>query len=471
MEELLKLLESDVAGALKVLTAQQKNKGNITDRREEFNEIARDSRETQIDKIQLDKNVGEGEKAKIVKAVKIPVPFQNKIVNTATAFEVGAPVTLIPNNTDNLELSDEISRLWEVNRVDSVLQEAIKLQKSELQSAIVFHIKDLSKSSLYNRVMGVNQNKDIKAKLLKNENGVMSPYFDAFGDMKSFTWEYSTTNSEGTEVKNILIYTDKLLYTCSDESGKLIFVRKDAHGFDKIPVVYLSQEKPEWFIAEKMIDRLEVSMSKLGAANDYSGQPILVLYGSVQGAPDKDEDGKAIICDIQIDPETEKEVRSDVKFLTHDNAPASVKLELDRLEKYIYSLTSTPDLSFDNLKGLGTVSGVALQLMFLDAILKAKMNEGQNRTVVQRVLNVFISGTVTTTVTKLKSHAKATYFKVKFNSIIPNDLKTSVETFSKAIESGMISKKTSIDNLGISTNSEDEIKQIELEKETSNKDL
>jgi len=466
MEEILKLLETDVTGALKVLTAQKKDKGIITDLREEFNETVRDSRDTQIGNIQKDKSVGEGENNKIVKAVKIPVPFQNKIVNTATAFEVGAAVTLTPSNTDNLELSTEISRLWEVNRIDSVLQEAIKLQKSELQCAVVFHIKDLSKNTLYNRVVGVNQNKDIKAKLLKNENGVMSPYFDAFGDLKSFTWEYSTINGEGKEVKNVLIYTEKLLYTCSDESGKLIYVKKEAHGFDKIPVVYLSQDKPEWFIAENMIDRLEVSMSKLGAANDYSGQPILVLYGDVQGAPQKDEDGKAILCDIRIDPETEKEVRSDVKFLTHDNAPASVKLELDRLEKYIYSLTSTPDLSFDNLKGLGTVSGVALQLMFLDAILKAKMNEGHNRTVVQRILNVFISGTVTTTVTKLKNHAKTTYFKVKFNSIIPNDLKTSVETFSKAIESGMISKKTSIENIGISSSSEEELKLIESEKET-----
>ncbi|NQY30347.1 MAG: phage portal protein [Flavobacteriaceae bacterium] len=461
MEEILKLVETDVARALKVLTAQQKPKEKLTALRNEFREIQRDDRETQIGKIQKDKLV----KSKNVVAVRIPIPMQNKIVSTATAFEVGAPITINPSEEN--DLSEEILRLWKNNRINSVLPKLIRLQKSELQCALLFTIKDIKPNTVFNKILGTNKNKDINIKVLENKNGVMSPYFDSFGSMTAFVWEFSTKNSEGKEVKNAWIYTETTIYKCSNSSGTLSFDEKQVHGFGKIPVVYFSQDKQEWFNAEKMIDRLEVTISKLGASNDYSGHPLLKLIGNVQGAPDKDEDGKAFICDIQIDQETGKEMRSDVQFLTNDNAPESVRLEIDNLLKFIYSLTSTPDISFDNIKGLGNVTGVALKIMFLDAMIKAQMNnEELNRPSIERIINVFIAGNVTSTNTKYKSISESTYFDVQFNSIIPDDLNTTVETLTKAVESGITSQKTAVEILGLTDSNSDELEQIQSEKET-----
>lgn len=460
MEEILTLLETDVAGALKVLTAQQKPKEKLTALRNEFRETQRNDRETQIGKVQKDKIV----KEKKVVAVRIPIPMQNKIVSTATAFEVGAPITINPSEENNL--SEEILRLWKNNRINSVLPKLIRLQKSELQCALLFTIKDIKPNTVFNKLLGTNKKKDINVKVLENKNGVMSPYFDSFGSMSAFVWEFSTKNTEGKEVKNAWIYTETTIYKCSTAGGKMGFVEKQVHGFGKIPVVYFSQDKQEWFNAEAMIDRLEVSLSKLGASNDYSGHPLLKLFGNVQGAPDKDEDGKAFICDIQIDEESGKEIRSDVEFLTNDNAPESVKLELDSLLKFIYSLTSTPDISFDNIKGLGNVTGVALKIMFLDAMIKAQMNnEELNRPSIERIINVFIAGNVTTTNTKYKSNSENTFFDIHFNSIIPDDLSTTVETLSKAVDSGITSKKTAVETLGLTDSNADELNQLETEKD------
>ena len=80
---------------------------------------------------------------------------------------------------------------------------------------------------------------------------------------------------------------------------------------------------------------------------------------------------------------------------------------------------SNNKLSFDNVKGLGTVSAVALKLLFLDAIIKATMNEGENRTMIERIVNIIVSGIVNTTNTTLAKEAQSLYFDIIFNSIIP----------------------------------------------------
>lgn len=49
-----------------------------------------------------------------------------------------------------------------------------------------------------------------------------------------------------------------------------------------------------------------------------------------------------------------------------------MKLEIDTLLRMIYTITQTPDISFDTVKGIGAVSGVALKLLFMDAHLKVQ---------------------------------------------------------------------------------------------------
>lgn len=51
--------------------------------------------------------------------------------------------------------------------------------------------------------------------------------------------------------------------------------------------------------------------------------------------------------------------------------PEPIKLEVETLLRFIFSITQTPDISFESVKGLGTnVSGETLKMLFLDAHLK-----------------------------------------------------------------------------------------------------
>jgi SPP1 family phage portal protein len=453
MEELDLLLAGPIDKAIKVLTTKKKDNELIAKYIKEFKNQDRTIRPSQVGNIQKDKQVGKGENSKTVKAIRSIVPYQKKIVTTSSAFEVGSPVTLIPN--DVTDLSTEVLRLWEDNRIDDKIQKAKIIQKSQTECAYQFYIKE---------AIDIENKKilDIKTKILSNDEGTMAPYFDASGDMIAFTWSYSSKNSEDKTVKNVWIWTDTLCYKCSDQSGTYALDENLPHGFDKIPIVYIAQEFPEWHEVESLIDRYETGLSKLGASNDYSGYPLLKLYGEVQSMPDRNDDGKTLKFPMkEVDDVSGKTIHGDAEFLTNSNAPESVKLEMETLENLIYSLSSTPNLSFDNMKGsIGNISGVALKLLFLDSIIKAKMNEGDNRTMMQRIIKIFISGIVTTTATKLSSKIKDTTIKIQFNSILPDDLKEAVEIVTAAKNAGVMSVKTGVEYLNMTENSEEEIALI-----------
>lgn len=463
MEDILEVLKTNPVKAIELLPSDVELKSRIDLLIAEFNEQDRKTRPNQVGLIQQDKVVGQEGNKKLQKAVKIPASFQNKIVTTSTAFEVGEPVTIIPQIFNSKEkendLTKEVQRLWKVNRIDSLVKKATILKKSELQCAMLCYIQPIEKEKIFNKLIGLNAKKEIKVQLLQNKNGNMTPVFDSTGDMQAFAWDFTT--KKGTKsVKHYWIYTSEIVYKMSDELGTMQVDKRDTHGFNKIPIVLFKQDKPEWYVVQEMIDRIEVSMSKLGASNDYSGHPILKLFGTVQGAPSKDEDGKALRFNMVEDEDSGKIQHGDAEFLTHDDAPASVKMELDRLEKYIYSLSSTPDLSLENLKGIGDISGKAIRLMFMDAIIKSKMNEGENRTNLERIINVFISGIVTTTATRLKSAANNTFFDIKFNSILPSEINEDIQTYVQAVGAGIMSVRQAVTTTGLAEDVEKELEEI-----------
>jgi SPP1 family phage portal protein len=469
MEEILLLLNTDVAKALTILKSQGKDTAEIENIIKEYKQNDRKVRETQIGNIQKDKPINSGtEKSKVVKGVRIVVPFQKKIVTTSVAFEFGKPVTLIPSFEEGKESNIDkiLKKMWKINRIDSIITKIKTLQKSETQAAISFYISEIQEGSIFQKVLAFFKMKpqkfEIKCNVLESSKGNMYPYFDAFGDMKFFTWEFTDKDEDGKERKNTWIYTNEMTYKIIGAGVPVI----EKHGFDRIPIVYVSQEDPEWFDAEQMIDRYEVAISKLGASNDYSGHPMIKIFGEVQNAPDKDEDGKAWIIPITLDDDG-KPIKGDVEFLEATTAPESNKLELETIENAIYAITSTPNLSFNNVKGIGSISGVALKLLFLDSIIKASANEGQNRTMVERIINIFVSGIVTTTNTGLKSESQQLFYDIQFNSILPDDLKESVEIVSAAVTAGVMSKQTGVEFLAMGEDTKAELDRIEADKKAA----
>ena len=91
-----------------------------------------------------------------------------------------------------------------------------------------------------------------------------------------------------------------------------------------------------------------------------------------------------------------------MQYVSWQNAPESVKLEIETLLKLIYTISQTPDISFDAVKGLGAISGVALKLLFMDAHLKVQDKGEIFDDYLQRRVNVILAyiGQINTTLEK-----------------------------------------------------------------------
>lgn len=457
--DLLQLIKDDIQKAIGEI---ERNKKCRTDSytwenlNREFNHHDRNLRSSQVGRIQKNKTVGKGEKAKSVEAIRLTVPFANKIVNTAVAFEVGEPITLISD--DKNELFEAVRKTWQLTRMDYKLQEALKKKKAELESCVIFHIEDIPSDKSWVTKLFLKEKKRIKSTVKTNKEGRMYPIFDATGNMVQFVWRFTSKNDDYQEIDNIWIYTDKERIDIDNSVNRTYSVTsRKPHGFDRIPVVYLQQDYPEWEGVKTLIDRFEVALSKLGGSNDYAGYPLLKLYGELVSMPDRNDDGKTLRFPMKEVDDNGKTIHGDAEFLTANNAAETVKIELEKLESLIYSLSSTPDIAFENLKGLGAMSGIALRLMFLDAIIKAKMNEGENRTTIERCLNIIASG-IRNTNTGLSR--KDLLISIQFNSILPNDLKEAVEIASSAVNAGVMSKETAVGYLDMVDDKEGEIGRI-----------
>lgn len=445
MEDLKGQLDSNFTDTLAVLTSQKKDQTKIDNAYKEYVKLDRSIRNTQVGNTQKDKSITTASGTRVVEAVKMVVNYQKEIVTKAVAFEVGEPVTISPN--EQTELSDLVLKLWKDCRIDYRLQEAITIKKSQTECAFMFHFHTNDDNT-----------RTIKVKILSHDKGVMSPHFDEFGDMDAFTWEYiSVVNKKN--VKNIWIFDSTTVYKYSDANESMAFISAEPHGFTKIPIVYMEQLETEWFDVEKIIDRYETSISRLVESNDYSGHPILALYGKVQTMMEKDDSGKSLRFPIETTDDG-KPVHGDAKFITHDDAPDSVKLELNTFDNLIYSLSQTPNISFNNLKGMGTISGIAIKFMFLDAILKAKSNEGENRTAIERCLNILTDGAITTIKTALKNQAIDLSWSITFNSILPNDISTLITYLSTGVASKIISQETAVKELDLTEDIAKEITAI-----------
>lgn len=99
----------------------------------------------------------------------------------------------------------------------------------------------------------------------------------------------------------------------------------------------------------------------------------------------------------------------------------------------MYAGASTPDLSFENLKGIGNLSGVARRFMMLDAETKAKINMRVFRPALMRCITVVTAGIANITGMRYKEQLKANWIDIQFESILPKDPVEDAQVLSTAI--------------------------------------
>ena len=353
---------------------------------------------------------------KIIHVAKYVSNFPKKEVRTSTAFLFGGKMTITA--TDQNDGFEEFKRVWKRKlRMQSTLKAFAKKVLSESKAAILFFPYITTKlngeqvTELKARILSLPQNKDTVYEFY--------PHFDETDNMDAFT-VHIQISVENAICDQYTIYTDSQTIIATQQNGQWN-IEKKANLFGKIPVVYADVIRPEWDDVASAMDAREMRLSRLADSNDYFGDPITKIFGD-SDLPSKDTAGKSVTFPVKIDPESGQTYHGDMEYMTWNGSQASVDRELDEMKDEQFSGSSTPDLSFDNLKGIGNMSGVARKFMLMDAMIKASDNMEVFGPVIQRCVSVVLAGICNISNIKYRSQLIDNLIDVEFGSILPEDL-------------------------------------------------
>ncbi|WP_317192782.1 phage portal protein [Riemerella anatipestifer] len=277
------------------------------------------------------------------------LPYQKKIVNIATTFLCGEPIKYT-NNLEDDELFKAFLKVIEKNKMKFVDREIATSVGRFTECAELWYFTDEP-----NEHYGFRAKFRLKVKVLTPDIYSLYPKFDENDNLISFAREFKNGNKTIFEV-----YTDERIIRYEQEKEwKKISDIPNAIG--KIPIVYYKQENVEWADVQTAIERLEHIYSNTAESNDRFSFPILKLKGKVTGQLSQDKSGRVL----------QLEEGADAEFANQPQANQSLTEETDRLERDVHDFTATPNISFDNMKGLGNMlAGSNAEFLFLSAHLK-----------------------------------------------------------------------------------------------------
>ena len=315
----------------------------------------------------------------VEKVNRIAIPLQQLITIRSTAFLTSGGVSFKsnPEGTAQEKALEIFKEIWRKNKCYYKNSEIGKAIYSETECAEIWYTRKLNENEF-----------EIKCNIYKPSDGYdLIPVFDNNRDMIAFGLGYTTTRNK-EKIENVDIYTIDRLYKYESTNGNWSLSSGEGMVnpipllYGKIPVIYYSAKKAIWTDVQPIIERLENLISNFGDTNDYNGSPILAASGEITGFSAKGETGKVV----------ELKEGAELKYVSWDQAPESTKLEIEKLEDFIYTCTQTPNISFEQMKGLGAVSGVAFERIMIDAHLKAKdMQNGIYGEGIQRRCNFLIN--------------------------------------------------------------------------------
>lgn len=345
---------------------------------------------------------------------------------------------------------------------------------SELQCAAFWYSDDVSAG--YWGDLAPKATKRMRMRVLSPLLGdELLPVYNSLGDLIYFGRRYSTTKDlTGVElttdvlrtatqkVDHVDIFTDTYIYKFEKVQSGWLMTEKTPHSYGKIPLIYYHQDRPEWADVQSVITRLETVLSNFADTNDYNGSPILVSKGVIKGFSAKGERGKVIELEGKD---------SDIKYVTWEQAPESIKLEIETDLDFIYTCSQTPNLSFKELKGLGSApSGVAFDRMLMDPHLAAqnKLDDIYGECA-QRELN-FLKAACGAIHTPMKKVANLQMTPV-FSLFRINDQREGIDNAVAALMGGVASLKTAVKIAGLTDNNEEEMKAIEAAADTLGREM
>lgn len=396
----------------------------------------------------------------LVDVVRVGIPWQKIITERRIGFTLTTPVTtqaIYDKETDKEKsLVKMVERIQHDNKMDYKNKEILRRILSEMECAVIWYYVETGEPK---------PKYTLKHKILATGLGdSLYPLFDDNGDMISFARGYKI-KVEDKEIEHFDIYTPDLEYrwvsvgndwqmdtlTNSDGTAKPNPIPNQAR---KLLIEYYSILQPVWSDVQSMISRHETLTSNHGGMNDKFGAPLLAVTGDIIKSETDSGQGNVI----------QMENGASADYVQLSSEPQSIKLEQENLEKFIYTMSQTPDISFGQMLSIGAMSGFAMTLLLSDPHMAVRCVEEWFGIGLQRRLNIIKHAIGALIDTSLANEAKVVQLKPVITPYMPKNVTELIENLSVAKASGIISTETSVEINPYVSDSEIELERMKNDK-------
>jgi hypothetical protein len=386
------------------------------------------------------------------KVEKLPRCRQRYINEVELFFLLGNPIKWKPSS--DVEGKDEAfeayTQFLKDTRFNTTMRQAKRLAGAETESAKVYHIyNDAGKPSV--KVLVIS----------KSKGYTLRPLFDQYENMIAFGYGYFIKEGDKT-VEHFDLQTPTFIFRCKKANiGWDVVPIPNPTG--KINVIYYRQEKA-WYGTENRCNREEMIDSKAADTNNYFADPkVKATADVIKSLADPDTVGEV----IQL---TNKDM-SAIDYMAPPEYSSMKESEKKDLNSSILFDSFTPDFSFENMKGLGTLSGEALKRAMVLGFIKRDNLKEVYDILVDREKNLVLAIMANVTHIQLREKLLNLNIEHEFSEPFNEDIQEKWSAIGKAYYDGIISLEQSVNMLALADNPSEEIERIRSEKRNNIKNV
>lgn len=305
------------------------------------------------------------------KVNRISTSLEQTIVEIQTAFIIGLDPNLQakPRNEDEKHMLEVISDTESKNKMRFVNQRVVRSLLSETMVAEYWWSVEDSEFYEDKPYAGVARNR-LRCEVWSPFRGdKLVPIKDAYGDLIRFYRFYSIKDDNGIEIQRLMEIDKDVVTLYEHRTGAdagWVVLRQTAHGFGKMPVVYMEMERALCDKIQSKRKRIEELESNFADCINDNFFPKVLVNGMVRGVQ---KSGKTQTIEMSGEG-------ADVRYLTWDQSTNAAESEISRLIDDCFTLTMTPRISPKDLQGLGSaLSGVAFKYVFMGAHISVRKHE------------------------------------------------------------------------------------------------
>ena len=299
-------------------------------------------------------------------ASRIYIGLEKLLVKRMTEFMFAIRVKRMYHNVEDSEIHQQIAKA-----IESIYKYA-RIDAENIRRGIAYFASCEFFTMWYavekpNNLYGFKSKYKLKCKTYSPMDGVsLYPLFDNLGDMTAMSFEYKQMVGD-KEIIYFETYTaDKHYKWKKDGDAWIPMINGENVVLMKIPGVYGYRNYPIYHGLTYIRKDIEYTLSRNSDVIAYNASPVLKVSGKMVGEEDKGESRRLF----------RMEAGGDVSYVSWSQANEAVKYHIDTLLRLYWMQAQIPDISFDNLAGLGNIGFDARKALLTDAHLKVGDESG-----------------------------------------------------------------------------------------------